>query len=181
MLISASWAANVANAVQLPCGHRVDRVLAWKQPGARPANAPPRAQDIEQQRRQHRLAILAPLALLDAEQHARAVNIGDLQRHDFGGPESRAIGDAQRRLVLGAGRRVEEAGDFILGQDRGQLPGLLDPEQRLRSSYRSSVMLKKNRSAVMAEFTLAAQAGSGRDGDDRAVTPPSSQSQAAGR
>jgi hypothetical protein len=73
----------------------------------------------------------APLALLDAEQHARAVDIGDLQRHDFGSPKPGAIGDAQRRLVLGAGRRIEKAGHFILGQNRGQLSGLLDAEQRL--------------------------------------------------
>ena len=81
--------------------------------------------------RQHCEAVLAPLALLHAEQHARAVDIGDLQRHDFGSPEPRAVGDAQSRLILGAGRRIEKAGDFILGQDRGQLPGLLDPKQRL--------------------------------------------------
>ena len=122
---------HVADAVQLACGHGVDRVLAWKQPGARPADAPPLAQDIEQHRRQHCEAILAPLALLDAEQHARAIDIGDLQRDNLGGPEPRAIGDAQRRLILGAGRRIEQAGDFILGQHRGQLPGLLDAEQRL--------------------------------------------------
>ena len=43
----------------------------------------------------------------------------------------RAVGDAQRRLVLGAGSRIEKACDLLLGQHRGQLPGLLDPEQRL--------------------------------------------------
>src|SRR5271157_4578825 len=63
---------HVADAVQLARGHGIDRVLTRKQPSARPADAPPLAQDIEQHRRKHCEAILAPLALLDAEQHASA-------------------------------------------------------------------------------------------------------------
>ena len=57
---------HVADAVQLARGQRVDRVLARKQPGLRPADAPPLAQNIEQHRGKHGVAVLASLALLDA-------------------------------------------------------------------------------------------------------------------
>ncbi len=73
----------------------------------------------------------AAFALLDAQQHTRAVDIGHLQRQHFRGPEPSTVGDAERGLVLGAGSRVEEAGNLLLGQHRGQLPGLLDAEQGL--------------------------------------------------
>src|SRR5215471_9058365 len=43
----------------------VDRVLSGKQPGFRPRDPPPVTQQPKQLRREHRQAILAPLALLD--------------------------------------------------------------------------------------------------------------------
>ena len=58
--------------VQLPRGQGIDRILAGKQPPAlehlalRMGVAPPRAQALEQQRRQHGVAILVALALLNA-------------------------------------------------------------------------------------------------------------------
>jgi hypothetical protein len=149
----------VADPVQLTRSHGVYGVLARKQPGGWPADAPPLAQNIEQHRGKHRKAVLAPLALLDSEQHARAVDVRDLQRYHLGRPEPCAIGNAQRRFILGGGRRVEEAAGLILGQDRGQLRRLLDAERGLRRSYLSSVTQKKNLSAVIAEFTLAAPSG----------------------
>src|SRR5271168_5196444 len=45
---------------------------------------PPIAQQLQQLRREHDKAILLPLALLDAEQHALVVDVGDLQRDDLG-------------------------------------------------------------------------------------------------
>ena len=54
--------------------------------------APPRAQALEQQRRQHGVAILVALALFNAQDHALAVDIADLQRNDFAGTQSRTVG-----------------------------------------------------------------------------------------
>src|ERR1700740_1842151 len=51
---------------------------------------------------------IAALALLDPDHHPGAVDVLDLERDDLGGAQARAIGDAQRRLVLEAGRRIEE-------------------------------------------------------------------------
>ena len=65
-------------AVELPRGQRIHRI----QPGEQPpvwqdlalgvAHAPPCAQPREQHRREHRVAILAALALLDTQGHALA-------------------------------------------------------------------------------------------------------------
>src|ERR1700680_2865178 len=93
-------------AVQLPRGERVDGIEAGKQPPAlehatlRMGHPPPDAQALEQDRREHRVAVAAALALLDAQGHALAVNVADLQRHHFAGAQAGAVGDRQRRLVL---------------------------------------------------------------------------------
>jgi len=74
----------VAGAIELTRGHRVDRVLPGKQPDSLPRDAPPVAQKLQQLRREHRVTVLAALALLDAEHHALAVNIRNFQRNDLG-------------------------------------------------------------------------------------------------
>ena len=98
----------VAGAGELACRHRGDRVLAGEQPALRPCNAIPVAQKPEQHRGKHRMAILAALALLDAQHHAFGIDIGYLQRDDLGHPQSCTVGDTQRRLVLDARRRLQE-------------------------------------------------------------------------
>ena len=50
-------------------------------------DAPPRAQPLQQHRREHGVAILAALALLDAQRHALAVDVADLQRDDLAGAQ----------------------------------------------------------------------------------------------
>ena len=81
---------------------RIHRIEARKQIAARqhlalgPGVAPPGAQPLEQDRRQQRVAILLALALLDAQEHALAVNVADLQGDHFADAQSRAIRDRQR-------------------------------------------------------------------------------------
>ena len=67
-------------------------------------------------RRQHHVAILAPLALLDTDQHALAVDVGHLQRHDLRHAQACAVGDAERGLDLEAGRGFEETRHLFLAQ-----------------------------------------------------------------
>ncbi len=68
-----SWKISMEGSAELTGGQWVDRVLAGKQPTARqhhPALAPglpPRALQIEQGIRQHGIAVLSALALLDAD------------------------------------------------------------------------------------------------------------------
>src|SRR5215213_10106819 len=71
-------------AVHLTGRQRHDRIAAREQPALRQHQAaavslpPPGAQELEQVWRQHGVAVLAPLSLLDPDQHARAVDVGHL-------------------------------------------------------------------------------------------------------
>ena len=118
---------------------------------------PPGAQQLEQLRREHRVAILAAFALLDADHHALAVDVADLERDDLGSAQARAIGDAQRRLVLEPGRRLQQARHLLGAQHHRQLARLVD-ERAVCSmmSGRSSVTLKKNRSAETVALMVGA-------------------------
>ncbi len=88
----------VKDAAQLARGQMVDRVLTGKEPATRQhdaflaAHTPPGAQEIEQIVRQHGVAVLAALALLDPDHLALAVDVRDLERDYFRGPEPGAIG-----------------------------------------------------------------------------------------
>ena len=55
------------------------------------------------------MAILAAFALVHAEHHALGINVADLQRDHLHGSQTSAVGDAERRLVLGPGRGLQEA------------------------------------------------------------------------
>jgi hypothetical protein len=96
----------VNGAVELTGRQRFDRIAAGKQPASRQqgtepsALAPPLAQLFEQLRRQHGMAVLATLALLDPQQHTLGVDVADLEGDDFGDTQTGAIGGGERRLVL---------------------------------------------------------------------------------
>src|SRR5271163_4034651 len=92
----------VAGPVELARRERVDWVLPRKQPALRPSHLPPGPQQIEEMLRQHHVSVLAALALLDANDHAGAIDIPELERDDLGGAQSRPVGNAQRRPVLEA-------------------------------------------------------------------------------
>ena len=114
----------MAGAVELACRERVAPVPPGKQPALWPRRLPPGAQQFEQMRREHHVAVLAALALLDADHHALAVDVGHLQRDHLGDAQARAIGHAQRRLVLEPGRRLQQARHLLRAQDHRQLARL---------------------------------------------------------
>src|SRR5262245_28176220 len=60
----AASAAIWADVVQLPCRDRQQRIAAGEQPALRATLQPPRSEQIEQLRREHRVPVLAALALL---------------------------------------------------------------------------------------------------------------------
>jgi hypothetical protein len=73
---------------------RTRRVTAGEQPMGWPRQPPVAPQDAEQLRRQHDIAVFAALALLDAEHHPAAVDVGELEaghlrRTQSGGPRVR--------------------------------------------------------------------------------------------
>ena len=84
------------------------------------ALAPPVAQQFEQLRRQHGVAILAALALLDPQQHALGVDVADLERDHLGDAQTGAVGGGECRLVLRPRCRLEQQRDLLDAQHRRQ-------------------------------------------------------------
>ena len=121
----------VNGTVELTRGEMVDRVLSRKQPDLGPCDPPPVAQELEQLRREHGKAILAPLDLLDPQQHALAVNVADLQRRDLGDAQARTVGGTECSPVLRPWRRLQKARYLLGAQHDGDLPRLRDERQRL--------------------------------------------------
>ena len=114
----------VYGAVELPHGEGRAGNLAGEQPCPRPLDQPPAPQQVEQWLRQHHVTVLVALALIDPDQHAGAVDIADLERDDFGGAQSGAVGDAQRGLVLDVRGRCQQPGHFLGTQHDRQPPRL---------------------------------------------------------
>ena len=102
------------DAMELPGADRLHRMLSREQPAVAvhhallPPDLPPLAQQREQVRRQHGIAVPPALAAFDTQQHALAVDVGDLQRRDLGDAQAGAVSDRECRLVLEAGGGVEE-------------------------------------------------------------------------
>jgi hypothetical protein len=69
---------------------------------------PPGTKPLEQHRREHGVAILAALALFDAQDHALAVDVAHPERDHFAGAQTCAVGDRQCRLALQVRRRSDQ-------------------------------------------------------------------------
>jgi hypothetical protein len=78
----------MTGAIELAGGHRLRRIAAREQPALRSRRLPPGAQQVEQVWRQHDVAVLAAFALLDADDHPLAVDVGDLERDHLGGAQA---------------------------------------------------------------------------------------------
>ncbi len=72
---------------------------------------PPLAQQDQQICREYGIPIAATLATLDPDQHALAVDIGDLECRDLGHAQASAIGDRESRLMLEVRIPMKAAGD----------------------------------------------------------------------
>src|SRR5215472_14584678 len=118
--------SGVAGSIELARGHRLRRIAAREQPALLPRRLPPGAQQVEQTRRQHDGTVLAAFALLDADDHALAVDVGDLERDHLGGAQAGAVGHAQRCLVLQPRRGIEQPRHFLDAEDDRQLAWLVN-------------------------------------------------------
>ena len=118
----------VHGAVELTCGQGLDGVQAREQPAAvehlalGSGDPPPSAQALEHHRGEHGVAILAALALLDPQRHARTIDVTDLQRGDFAGAKPGAVGNREGRLMLEVLGRRDQRTDFLSAQDDRQCP-----------------------------------------------------------
>lgn len=102
--------------------------VAW---GA--GSAPVAAQYLQQTRREHGVAVLVPFALLDAQQPALRIDIGDFQRHGFTDAQSGSITDHQGGAVLEAGDVVEKGQHFLLAEHDGKFVGAASAGEVLAS------------------------------------------------
>ena len=116
----------IAGAPELARRHRVDRVHSGKQPPLWVCRVVPGAQQLEQMRRKHHVAVLVALALFDPDHHALAVDVGYLQRDHLGHSQSGPIGYTQSHLVFKPRRRIEKTCDFFRAQDDRQFAWHVD-------------------------------------------------------
>ena len=86
----------------------------------------------QQLRRQHDVAVLAALAVLDPDHHPAAVDVADLQADRLGGAQPRRIGRRQRGAGLQARHRLEKAHHLVGAQHHRQLARLAGIGDALR-------------------------------------------------
>src|SRR4051794_22147117 len=115
---------NPAGGLQGPGADRRAGFLAWKQPQTGPRPPPISAKNAEQAWRQHRITVSAAFAVLDVDQHPRAVDRGDLQARNLADPQTRRIGRRQRDTVAQARNRVQKADELLGIEHRRKLLGL---------------------------------------------------------
>src|SRR5213594_3784003 len=72
-----------------------------EKPNRRPADLPIRAQLLQQPRREQRVAILSPFALLHPKLHPRAVNMAELQMTSLVEPQARPVNRHQKGAMFG--------------------------------------------------------------------------------
>ena len=76
--------------------------IAWEEPLLRPFNTPPTPQGFQQFRRQHHVTILLAFTLIDADDHALAIDVGCFQTHCLRDAQAGSVASGQDRAVLRA-------------------------------------------------------------------------------
>ena len=150
-------------AVELSGGHRIGRVETGEEPATgqdlalRMPHAPPTAQALQQHGREHRIAILAALALFHPQRHALAVDVADLDRDDLADAKAGAIGQRQSHLMLQVSSAQQQARHLRATEHDGQ---------PLRHPHR--LHLGHQLTAVQRDVKEESQAGDGGvEGDGR--------------
>ena len=100
------------------------RVPAGEQPMHGPRKTPVDTQNAEQLRRQHDVAVLAALAVIDPDHVPGAVDVLHLQPHHLGGTQPCRIGRRQRSAGLQARHRLKEPDHLVRTQHDRQLARL---------------------------------------------------------
>jgi len=122
-------------AIDLAGRDRLDSAATGKQPAMGRhdvpplALAPPETKQLQELRRQHRVAVLAPLTLFHPDQHAGAVDVVDLEGGDFRDPKPGAVGGPERGFVLETRRRLEQSPDLLDAQHVRKLAGMTDQDE----------------------------------------------------
>jgi len=99
--------------------------IAGEEPRLGLLRSPPVAQDLQQLRGEHDLAILVPLALLDANDHPLAIDRGGLEGDGLGDAEPGGVAGGEDGAMLEAGHATEEVLDLLRTENDGQFLGFL--------------------------------------------------------
>ena len=94
----------------------------------------------QQPGREHDVAILGPLGLTDANDHALAIDVVDAQGQDLGDPQARGVGGHEDGPMAEAGDGLEEASDFLEAQDDRELGLTAGAGQAVEPQFLRSVM-----------------------------------------
>jgi hypothetical protein len=97
--------------------------VAGEEPIGRSFGLPIEAEQVEEAGREHDVAVLAALALLDVDDHTFAVDVIDAERGDLGDAEAGGVGGHEQGTMLDRSDGGEDAGDLILAEDDGELLG----------------------------------------------------------
>src|ERR1035438_8501814 len=102
-----------------------------EQVGAGLEPSPVDTQVIEQGRAQGQIAVLVPLAVDHMDDHALAVDVGDLDPGELGTAHAGSVKNHQQRALKQTAAGVDQACDLFLAEDVGQLPPCLGIGQEL--------------------------------------------------
>src|SRR5271156_3670659 len=158
LLDPSDLGGGVDGATELAGRQRLARIAAGKQPASRQQRAelpplpPPLTQQFEQPRRQHGVAILAALALLDPQQHALGVDVADVERDHLGDAQPGAIGGGECVLYFGPGAAWSSSGTSSTLSTAGRRRGWRTDVSRCTRSGRCNVTVNRKRRAETAVF-----------------------------
>ena len=100
-------------------------LIAREEPSLGSIHSPPVAQDLQQLRRKHDIAIDASFALLDSDHHSFAIDIGDFQADSLRDAQPSRVADGQYRAMLAIPHTAQKLQNFFRTQDDRQLLGHL--------------------------------------------------------
>ena len=107
-------------------------------------------------RREHDVTVPPALALLDANDHPAAVDVGDLEADRLGGAQPSRIGRGQGGAGLEAGDGFQKTHNLVGAQHQGQLfrlAGVRDPlRQALPRRRLMDYAVKRKRGSIMHAY-----------------------------
>src|SRR5215831_7855913 len=101
------------------CGDMSTRDVAWKEPVLWFLHSPPSTQDLQEFRREHYIPISSSFTVLDAQDHALAVDGGWGERDGLGNTQTCGIAGGQDGAVFPAPDAVQELKYFLGAEDDG--------------------------------------------------------------
>ena len=122
-----------------------------QEPGLVPVGFPGGAEQREGLRGQRDVPVLSPLAAVDMDLEARAINGRDLEGEGFLEPESQARDGGEGALVVEGGGRREEPPDLLHPQHGGETVGGWGTHEREDVPVAREDMLREESHATVAE------------------------------